>query len=407
MSKNSLDLLKEPIPYMDRLLGSDFLKMVRNMRDAENKIRNRLLSNRELFANKIRELNPKSSQLNEIRATLHKRLESVEKNLHRVYGKKSVHTASGLANILDHAFSLCPENLKKGFYIKESSALSLLQKHPPIGLMNYMGCRSLPDLLTKKSALDVIALSRHTEFADWQKKYHDFLSELDARDFDNRKITYILVDEKKYRTLLLQSKQPQKPWRVSHNKEAGVIICFTPDNSFMFRAPRLQYIAVFMHYFFETAYASLYYKNIASKNPDALGREVVKSITSHKDKFPFFHPNAYSENLFWKKAMELFHSAYPIEDARIFMNTLRCGEYIGSPNAVKGIVSLNMVDHIWNINLSGRAQPINSFMYHFREALWQDIFKDLAGFSEKEMDNMIIQNLGLGDMGLTKKILKS
>jgi len=226
------------------------------------------------------------------------------------------------------------------------------------------------------------------------------------------KIRYILVDEGEYRRWLGASRQPVKPWRVSHSKEAGIITCFVSTNPYLFQTPHLQYTLLFLHYFYETAYASRFYKTIADTHPKSLGKEVVNSITNHADAFSFFHPNAYSENLFWKKAEELFHNSYSIKDAKFFSDSAACSEYASSPRREESVVSLNIVDHIWNSNFSGQdtimpsSQPNQaSFLYHARQALWQNILNDLTGLTEEEMDTVIIQNLGLGDVAFTNKVI--
>ena len=410
--KEHLEISKQPIPYMDGLLNSDFVKVIRDLSNKQDIIRKILIKNRNLFRDKISALNLKTSKTSEVYNTLQSKIINIENELGKIYNHNSIYNLNGLKYIIENIFSLCTGELKNGLYLKEEAAISLLKKCPPQSLMDYTKCFSLKELLKKESALDIISLSRHTEVTSWQIKYKNLLSELTAKDFENRKLGWLLVDKNKYKSLLVNSKQPQKPWGVSHSKETGTIICFTLNKPYLFKAPLLQYVVVFMHYFFETAYASLYYKYVSDTDSDIVGKKVVDSFTDPADRLPFFYSNAYSENLFWKKALVLFNNAFSIEDAKFFSDTTGCGEYSDSNYTKSSIISLNIIDHIWDINFSDQIETMNSFehdknsfLYHFRQALWQEIFRDIIGLSEEKMDNVIIQNLGLGDTSFTKKII--
>jgi L-glutamine-phosphate cytidylyltransferase len=408
--KEHLDINNQTIPYMDNLLNSDFVKVLSNLPDKHETVRSILTKNKDLFHDKISQLNLKTSQASEIDNALQNKIENIEKELGKIY-TNSIYSKEGLKSIIENVFSSCPEELKNGLYLKESTAISLLEKCPPKGLMNHMKCSSLPELLKKENPLDIISLSRHTEIISWQTKYKKFLSDLTAKDFENRKLRWILVDSDKYKALLSNSKQPQKPWGISHSKETGTMMCFTLDDKKLIKAPLLQCVIVFMHYFFETAYASLYYKHVSENNPDTLGKEVVNSFTDPADRLPLFYSNSYSENLFWKKAIELFNKTFLIEEAKYFSDSIGCGEYSNSEKPNDTIISLNIIDQLWDINFSGQSEIIKSFkyedisfLYHFRQALWQKIFRDIMGLDEEKMDNIIIQNLGLGDVSFTKKV---
>jgi hypothetical protein len=44
------------------------------------------------------------------------------------------------------------------------------------------------------------------------------------------------------------------------------------------------------------------------------------------------------------------------------------------------------------------------FLYHFRGALWQELFSELTGLGA-QMEELIVENLGVGDATLTERLL--
>ncbi len=149
---------------------------------------------------------------------------------------------------------------------------------------------------------------------------------------------------------------------------------------------------------------------MAQHDPEGLGREVVNTIESHREKLTFFYSNVYSENLFWERAIELFARAFPSPAIEWFRKSSARGEDRRSTGVQNIIVSLNVVDHLWNMNLLGHAgmdafqHDTIYFLYHFRGALWQEIFSELTGLGPT-MEDVIIENMGVGDAVLTDRVL--
>jgi len=267
-------------------------------------------------------------------------------------------------------------------------------------------------LLTSEDPLSIVAMSRITEDESWQAQYKRLLADLTVDDFETRPIGFFVADTERYRPAFVNSKHPPKLWRISHNKETGIITCLTLDDAERFRAPLLQYVLVFIHYVFETALASQYYRQVAHAGSARLGEEVVASIYSHTTKLTFFYSNVYSENLFWDRALRVFADAFGGSGVGLLAELSDCGEYVPSSGVQDAIVSLNMVDHIWNLNFLGHGVGVDTFehdtiyfLYHFRGALWQAMVNELTGIESEEMQSLIVSNLGTGDTALTDRLL--
>jgi hypothetical protein len=120
----------------------------------------------------------------------------------------------------------------------------------------------------------------------------------------------------------------------------------------------------------------------------------------------------YSENLFWRQALDLFARTFPETRARWLCDVAARGEYCLSAGVQNRIVSLNAVDHLWNMNFLGDVgidafeHDAIYFLYHFRGALWQEVFSALTGIGAG-MEDLIIDNLSVGDATLTREVFAS
>lgn len=405
------DIRRQPIPYMDRLLNSGFARDVQPLPGAEDRIREVLLQNRETFASSLRALGVRTPSAADIHRTVAAHVGGIEAALGRVYDASALTHAEGLREMLGDVLRLCPEQ-HRGFVLRRDSAVRLMQELPPNNLMDALGYGSVGRLLAHEDPLHVVAICRTTEDESWQARYKRLLADVTPDDFEVRPIGYFVADTATYRPAFLNSKHPPKLWRISHNKETGIITCLTLDDLDRARAPLLQYVLVFLHYFFETAFASRYYREVAPAGSTPLGEAVVASIYSHTSKLTFFYSNVYSENLFWDRALRVFGEAYDSEAFRLLAGLSGCGEYASSPGGQDVVVSLNLVDHIWNLNFLGHGVGVDTFehdtiyfLYHFRGALWQVLVNALTGIGSEEMEALIVSNMGRGDTELTRQLL--
>jgi choline kinase len=406
------DINRQPVAYMDRLLNSNLAASVQPVAGADDRIRPILLDNREKFATHLQALGVRQLSPATVHRAIEGRLLDIEAQLGQRYDAASLASAPALRDMLDDVMALCPAEAGAGFVITEGTAASLLERLPPPALMQALGHHTVAGLLAAENPLDVVAMCRTTEDDEWQARYKQLLGGLTADDFEDRPVRFYVADTAKYQAAFINSKHPPKLWRISHNKEAGIVTCLTVDSAFPFKVPLLQYLLVFIHYYFEAGYASRFYRLTAQENEAPLGQEIVNSIYSHTRKLTFFYSNVYSENLFWDRALDVFARAFDSDEVRFFSGCRECGEYVPSSGAQDVIVSLNIVDHVWNLNFLGHGVGVDTFqhdtiyfLYHFRGALWQAIVNALTGLGPAEMEELIVQHLGIGDAALTGRLL--
>jgi hypothetical protein len=374
-------------------------------------VRSVLKANKEEFIEHVRQLGVSTLSAIDIHRALQANVERMDNALEGIYGRDSVTSVEGLAAMTRHVSSLCPGEMQEGYCLTESAAAALLESHPPVNMIGALGYRSTAELLDREGPVPALSLTRATEEPDWQARYKHLLARRTADDFEARPIQFLPIDSTRYQRAFRNSKQPRKLWRATHNKEAGVVACLTQDPGMSLRTPLLQYALVSMHYFFEAAYASKHYALVAKRDPEGLGRAVVDTIDSHREKLTFFYSNVYSENLFWERALALFGEAFPGREIDWFRAASARGEYCLSTGVQNIVVSLNLVDHLWNMNFLGHAgmesfqHDAIYFLYHFRGALWQEVFSRLTKAAGTDMERLIVENLGVGDATLTERLL--
>ena len=401
---------QQPVHYMDQLLNSHFAPMLEDLPDVQDRVRHILRRNKDGFIDSVAELGVSSLSAVDVHRALQSQVDAIEGALAATFGDRLIAHLDGLRAMTAHVEDLCRPSLTAGFCLTDAAAEALLESHPPVTMMSALGYGSVRDLVAGEGPIPALSLTRATEELDWQTRYKELLAARTADDFAPRELQFLAVDSRRFRAAFMGSKQPRKLWRATHAKETGVVACLTHEDPGSLRTPLLQCVLVAMHYFFEAAYASEHYRRSATRDPAGLGREVVNTIESHREKLTFFYSNVYSENLFWEKGLELFARAFPSPAIAWFRNASARGEYCRSTGVQNIVVSLNVIDHLWNMNLLGHAgmeafqHDTIYFLYHFRGALWQEIFSELTGLGPT-MEDLIVENMGVGDSVLTDRVL--
>lgn len=386
------------VKELNELLNSEFTQEFFDLLDADDIISDRLKNNNLLFQQKVKELKNISAKDN-LNTLIQQQIVLIEQQLTDYFKEYQLYTSEGYQKFIDNIFQRFQPREKLGFFLNMTAAKRILQLHPPKGLMDFLDVKIIEDLFEIMSPLDVVTLSRNTEAPAWQAVYKNELFKLTKNDFEARPIGYLILDFKKYAHVIRNSGQPEKPWRLSHNKITGSIMCFNVVEPGIFITPFLQYAAVFLHYCFETFYAGRYYSLIAEVSPEKLGKAVVNSFTEHDGKFSFFNPNVYSEAVYWEDAISLLIKEFKFSGLDFFADTIDCGGFYGDGQD-RTAVSLNLADHLWNVNLKKTI-----FLYHFREDWWKRTLQAAVRLTDVDFTAETVHNLSLRDQEFTDYII--
>lgn len=293
------------------------------------------------------------------------------------------------------------EEIPSGLFLKKTKIIELLKQHPPTSLTEHYEADSVETLLETMAPECIIALSRHSETSIWQKEYQSLLEGLKYSDFENRDIQTYSIDTAFIKLLFQKNNHHVKPWRLSHSKEAGVILIFTQEDTDTLLTPYLLQIAVFLHYIYEVSYASFFFQY---NDTEKIGKRVAQLIKGHKPAFPFLQDkNVYTETLYWDLALETLIKKWCPEDLKDF-------EYTSMAIDPSKKSSLNMIDMLWDMNLPSDSdnyfnQNKPTYTYHAAQSTWTQIIYSASMLSKEKINSLLVKTLHKDDHAITKQLL--
>ncbi len=389
---------------LDRLLGTEISTAVTSIPGADDIVAEHLRENREIFDTWTKELGLADERA--IRTHFRELLLNAERELVRHHDWGDLSRREDLERAVRFLASKRP-SMRAGMYLRDDSAILLLSNHLPVNLMRAMGARTLEDLFSHFTLLDIIALTRHTESREWQDAYLDELATLSSRHFEMRPVRFLVVDRGFLSRASDVVERELKPWSVSHNKESGTITFYTHDPADGIATPALLLTMLFFHYYFETLRAAHLAREWGERHEDQSGNRFAQMIRTTQRSFSFDNPNVHSEAFHWEDAISYIGALFPLTSFGEYVAHLPRGEF-ATTDALEPL-SLNIVDHLWDLNLDTRSeyfdQESSSFVYHFREALWSKILQGIRKLTTTEMRSTVFAQLELDDAAFTQRML--
>lgn len=303
---------------------------------------------------------------------------------------------------------------KKCWALKRSVAKRLLKKMPPKSMMNQLGYRSIDSMLKNEPFDEMYAALRFSEGPDWLNEYNKAFQTVKPSDFEHRDINIIVMNHTKWVDLAAHYVE-KKRHNVTHVKELGVIVV-VPMHQKKMRGLPLKTLPLLFHYINEIRLYSAFFK-LKSTHPH-FGKEIVDTITAEPtqaavvaghnihwrviqryygklddEKHPeAFEPHVHPEDLHWRKAEDVL---YELDPKLSFWQDL---DYVGLLYGEKP-VALNLMDVAFGY--SNEIPFDERYFYHFREALWNEIFIRYMG--ETSLEDQILKQLD-NDMVMPEKI---
>jgi hypothetical protein len=390
----------QTLKKLDDLLDSALADTIPELSGYTEQVEAVLADNERLKASKLQTI----EDVPNIGKHLQQKVLDIETLLANQLPPEKLTEKGSLANVIKESFAYLNDINDEGYFVKESVFEDILEEHPPVNLMSLE-----EGVLGTLSTLQRVSLTRHTESREWQDTYLEKLSELKPSDFEVRRVNFVVFDTPEVIGLMDASSMKQKPWRMSHCKETGYVNVFTQDNeSIKTGTPILQFFLVLFHYYYECLFSSGV--SYMHKNSNEIGTKLKGIIGSGKDKYDFFHPNCYSEHVYWMHGFSSLQSYLSDIDFSLFSDSMTCGGYVDPKLPNSELVSFNIVDQVWNLNHVGDKDYFEfssvSFFYHFREGLWYDIMAKVSGQTPESMEKFILSNLSSGDQTLTKMLLE-
>lgn len=392
-----------------RFLHKDLIALIERNPERVHGLEGFIERNNAHFDAKVAALGLAESTKHAIDSALRAKIIDIEHDLERRFEGQSMYTVSGVRSVLDEIFSASCSACPEGIFLSDEAAQKILEAHPPVRLLSLIAENAINGGFTAFSPREMLGLTRQSESGAWQELYYKLLAEQPAESFVPGVPLIVVIDPMMPGEPFAHPEQQLKPWNMTHIKESGVIVCCTMRAEQRLKVPLLQYSSVFLHYLYETTCSGAYL--VESKRAGApLGKRITDVIKGDVHRFPFFSANTYSETIFWERALAQFDKLFPSDAFAFFADTTSCGGH--APNGMTGekaLVSLNIVDHIWNVSLSGTQETEDyfgstapDFLYHFQEVFWYELFAHLQGWDDERMETEVLTQLHVGDIPFTE-----
>lgn len=299
---------------------------------------------------------------------------------------------------------------RRCFALKESVARQMLADNPPTSIMKHLSYDSLDTMLRHEDVAELFVALRFAETPDWLIKFNANYKAMQPTDFEERDIKIVVFDSAKWGDIAEHFVQ-KKLHNLTHSKEMGVVGIVPMTTPTMKGAP-LKIMTMLLHYHNEIRLYSSYFKLISTKKNfgEVLGKTLIAGtpkVSIHADHHihwrviqryfaklgdeqhpEIFEPHVQPEDLHWRSAED---SLYQIDSELKFWQGL---DFMGT-QLDGGIISFNLIDNAFAY--SNGVSFEDRYSYHFREALWNELFARYMGSDVlrqqilERLDNEIIK----------------
>jgi len=170
-------------------------------------------------------LDPHDTTARELYHALQERLKADDARLTKTLRTLAATHVSAEADVVAgmiHALKQLPDS-KRCFALKTSRLKTLIKQLPPKKAMKQLGYRSLDSMLKHEPPVSIIAAAWLSEGQTWRNRFLDSYKQLTARDFEDRSITLMRPDSKRWRELADKTVNGAKHNLLSF-KELGALV---------------------------------------------------------------------------------------------------------------------------------------------------------------------------------------
>lgn len=288
--------------------------------------------------------------------------------------------------------------------LKREVARQLLQKMPPVKLIEHLGYQSVDAMLASENIDEVYTALRFSEGSEWLEQYNQLFADVTPDDFEQREISIVIMDHDKY-VDLAEHFVEKKLHNITHTKEMGVIVVVPMKYTHM-KGVTLKSLPLLLHYVNEIRLYSSFFKLKQVKH--GFGRMITETLNADPGKASqmagqkvhwrviqryfgklkdeahpeAFEPHVHPEDLHWRKAEQWLTQLDPQ------MSWWCDVDYVGKMYDGRPI-TLNLMDV--SLSYSNGNSYEERLVYHFRESLWNEIFMRYMG--QANLHQQILEQL--------------
>jgi len=292
---------------------------------------------------------------------------------------------------------------KSAWVIKHSVAKNMLKELPPKNIMAHLGYKSIESMLKRENLNEIYGALRFAESSAWLNKFNHLYKTLRPSDFETRKIEIVLMPMERWGDIATGFIHKKKH-NITHLKELGVILMLPVTGHL--RGITIFALPLLFHYLNEIRLYSAFFK-LQQVKPD-FGKIVVDTLIADptnaavmagthvhwrviqryfarlEDEYhpEIFEPHVQPEDLHWRKAEDLMMELYPE------LNFWRDLDYVGISRGVRPL-PLCLLDTA--ASYVNRLPYEDRAIYHFRDALWNELFVRYMG--EANLASQVLKQL--------------
>ncbi|HUD10774.1 MAG TPA: hypothetical protein VMS08_00065 [Candidatus Saccharimonadia bacterium] len=295
---------------------------------------------------------------------------------------------------------------KDGWFLKESKAKEMLRHMPPMAIMDRLGYHLVSRLLENEDIYELFLALRFAEDPEWLNGFDRQYLDLSPDDFESRRIKVVPFAPEKWGDIAEHFIQ-KKRHNITHSKEMGAIAVMPMVETHM-NGITLKVMPLLFHYYNEIRLYSSFFKLLQEKkNFGAIVSDTLIADPAHvklsdnahihwrviqryfgkltTEKHPeIFEPHVQPEDLHWRRSEEVL---YDIDPELEFWKGL---DYVAVPKGPKhDTVTFNLMDV--SLSYSNGISYDERYLYHFREALWNEVFARYLG--EKVLEEQLLDKL--------------
>lgn len=293
---------------------------------------------------------------------------------------------------------------KDGWFLKESKAREMLRETPPEAVMERLGYHLVSHLLEQENVYELFLALRFAESPEWLNAFDAHYRSLTPDDFENRTIRVVQFGRAKWGDIAVNF-IAKKRHNITHSKEMGAIAVM-PMMEDRMEGVTLKVLPLLCHYYNEIRLYSSFFKLMRTKKD--FGHIVADTLIAdpahvklvdhghihwrviqryfgkltNENHPEIFEPHVQPEDLHWRRAEEIL---YEIDPELKFWSGL---DYVAVYKSSEA-VTFNLMDI--SLGYSNQISFEDRYLYHFREALWNEVFARYLG--EKVLEDQLLIKL--------------
>lgn len=348
-------------------------------------------------------LDPKDTTGKELHAALIHKVKTSEKSLTRAIGGNDPEDVAQMMPLMKKAAEEA-KIPRKCWVLKKSVAKDFLKKTPPPNIMKRLGYRSIDSLLKNENIFEIYGALRFAEGPEWLNTFDTQYDTLKPSDFEERDIEIVVMPADRWGDISEEFVH-KKRHNITHLKELGVILML-PIKAERMPGLVITVMPLLFHYtneirlysaFFKMQqvkpnFAEIFINTLIADPPSAAvmagqnihWRVIQRYFGKLENEYhpEIFEPHVQPEDLHWRRAETILFDIDPSLD------WWRDLDYVGI-NHQDRPVTFNLMDVA--MSYSNNTPYARRAIFHFREALWNELFMRYMG--EKALEQQVLKQL--------------